>query len=108
MASRDDLFPADEAIRYYNRTRSQYPNAPVSLFFGDFGHMRAVNKPAEASALDAAQNAWFDYYVKGGGSQPFQGVTAYTLTCPKSSPLRRTVPGRQLGGPPAWRRAPAG
>ena len=82
----DDLFPADEAIRYYNRTRSQYPNAPVSLFFGDFGHMRAVNKPAEASALDAAQNAWFDYYVKGGGSQPFQGVTAYTLTCPKSAP----------------------
>ena len=40
----DDLFPADEAIRYYNRIRSQYPNAPISLFFGDFGHMRAVNK----------------------------------------------------------------
>lgn len=48
--------------------------------------MRAVNKPAEASALDAAQNAWFDYYVKGGGPQPFQGVTAYTLTCPTSAP----------------------
>ena len=36
----DDLFPADEAIRYYNRIRSQYPNAPISLLFGDFGHMR--------------------------------------------------------------------
>ncbi|MGA8804972.1 MAG: CocE/NonD family hydrolase [Solirubrobacterales bacterium] len=82
----DDLFPADEAIRYYNRTRSQYPNAPISLFFGDFGHMRAVGKPAESTALDAAQNAWLDYYVKGGGSQPFQGVTAYTLTCPTSAP----------------------
>jgi dienelactone hydrolase len=82
----DDLFPADEALRFYNRTRSQYPDAPISLFFGDFGHMRAVNKPAEAAALDAAQNAWFDYYVKGGGSQPFQGVTAYTITCPTSAP----------------------
>jgi dienelactone hydrolase len=84
----DDLFPADEAIRYYNRTRSQYPNAPISLFFGDFGHMRAAlpGKPAESAALDAASNAWLDYYVKGGGSQPFQGVTAYTLTCPFSEP----------------------
>jgi predicted acyl esterase len=82
----DDLFPADEAIRYYNRTRSQYPNAPVSMFFGDFGHMRAVGKAAETAALDAAQNAWLDFYVKGAGSEPFQGVTAYTLTCPTSAP----------------------
>ena len=37
----DDLFPADEAIGYYNLIRSQYPNAPISLFFGDFGHPRA-------------------------------------------------------------------
>jgi predicted acyl esterase len=82
----DDLFPADEAIRYYNRTRSQYPNAPLSLFFGDFGHMRAIGKPAESAALDAAQNAWLDFYVKGAGSQPSQGVTAYTLTCPSTDP----------------------
>jgi dienelactone hydrolase len=82
----DDLFPADEAIRYYNRTRSQYPNAPLSLFFGDFGHMRAIGKPAESAALDTAQNAWLDFYVKGAGSQPFQGVTAYTLTCPSTDP----------------------
>ena len=82
----DDLFPADEAIRYYNRTRTQYPNAPVSMFFGDFGHMRAVNKAAESAALDAAQNAWLDFYVKGAGSEPFQGVTAYAITCPTSAP----------------------
>ena len=82
----DDLFPADEAIRYYNRTHSQYPNAPVSMFFGDFGHMRAVGKAAESAALDAAQNAWLDFYVKGAGSEPFQGVTAYAITCPTSAP----------------------
>ncbi|MGA8218879.1 MAG: CocE/NonD family hydrolase [Solirubrobacterales bacterium] len=82
----DDLFPADEAIRYYNRIRAQYPGAPISMFFGDFGHMRAANKAADSSARDAAQNAWLDYYVKGAGSQPFQGTTAYAITCPTSAP----------------------
>src|SRR4029453_17374619 len=39
----DDLFPADEAIRYYNRTTTQYPGADISLFFGSFGHPRGQN-----------------------------------------------------------------
>jgi hypothetical protein len=82
----DDLFPADEAIRFYNRIRSQYPNAPISLLFGDFGHMRAVNKPGDSNARNAAQNAWLDFYVKGAGSLPFQGVTTFALTCPTSAP----------------------
>jgi predicted acyl esterase len=81
----DDLFPADEAIRYYNRIRSQYPNAPLSLLFGDFGHMRGANKAADVGAVDSASNAWLDHYVKGTGSQPFQGVTAYTITCTKTN-----------------------
>jgi predicted acyl esterase len=78
----DDLFPADEAIAYYNRIKSQYANAPISLLFGDFGHMRANNKAADIAALSAAQDAWLDFYVKGAGSQPFQGVTAFAMTCP--------------------------
>jgi dienelactone hydrolase len=82
----DDLFPADEAIRYYNRIRSQYPNAPISLFFGDFGHQRSANKSAESNARNDAQNAWLDYYVKGGGSAPFQGATTYAMTCPSATP----------------------
>ncbi len=82
----DDLFPADEAIRYYNRIRSQYPGAPISVLFGDFGHMRAVNKSADTNARNVAQDAWLDYYVKGVGAQPFQGATAFTLTCPTSAP----------------------
>jgi X-Pro dipeptidyl-peptidase (S15 family) len=82
----DDLFPADEAIRYFNRIRSLYPTAPISLFFGDFGHQRSANKSADSNARDAAQNAWLDFYVKGAGSQPFQGVTAYAMTCPTAVP----------------------
>ena len=81
----DDLFPADEAIGYFNRIRSQYPNAPMSLFFGDFGHMRASNKNSDINALTAQENAWMDFYVKGTGSQPFQGATAFAPTCPSDS-----------------------
>jgi predicted acyl esterase len=81
----DDLFPADEAIAYYNRIRSQYPNAPISMLFGDFGHMRAANKAADSAALSAADDAWLDHYVKGTGPQPFQGVTAFAMTCPDSA-----------------------
>jgi predicted acyl esterase len=81
----DDLFPADEAITYFNRIRSQYPNAPISLFFGDFGHPRGANKDSDADALNAAQDAWLDFYVKGTGSQPFQGATTFAPTCPKDA-----------------------
>jgi hypothetical protein len=82
----DDLFPADETIRYYNRTRTEYPDAHLALFFGDFGHPRAQNKPDVVAALDAAEEAWMDYYVKGVGSAPYEGVTAYSETCPESAP----------------------
>ena len=98
----DDLFPVDEALRFYNRTKTQYPNAPVSLFFGDFGHPRAQNKDDVTAALRTATYAWFDHYVKGAGPAPFQGVTAYTETCPKASPS---------GGPftaPDWARMAPG
>jgi hypothetical protein len=81
----DDLFPADEAIRYFNRVRSLYPTAPISLFFGDFGHQRSAQKTVDSTALNNAADAWLDYYVKGTGSQPFQGVTTYAMTCPKTA-----------------------
>ena len=83
----DDLFPANETIRFYNRTRTQYPDdAHLALFFGDFGHPRAQNKDDVTDALIAAENAWMDFYVKGEGAAPTEGVTAYTLTCPNTAP----------------------
>jgi hypothetical protein len=81
----DDLFPPDEAIRFYNRTRTEYPNADISLFFGDFGHPRGQNKADALAARQAAELAWFNYYIKGTGSVPFHGVTAYTETCPSGA-----------------------
>lgn len=82
----DDLFPVDEAIRFYNRTKTQYPRTPVSLFFGDFGHPRAQNKADVKARLQARNDAWLDYYVRGVGRRPFQGVEAMTETCPKTAP----------------------
>jgi len=78
----DDLFPPTETIRYYNRTRTEYPDADLALFFGDFGHPRAQNKSDVTSALVAAENAWMDFYVKGAGKEPAKNVIAYTETCP--------------------------
>jgi len=98
----DDLFPADETIRYYNRTRTQFHHADLALFFGDFGHMRGQNKPDVVGALNARVAAWLDYYVKGTGPRPQQGVEAWTETCPKTAPS---------GGPyraPNWARISSG
>lgn len=77
----DDLFPADEALRFYNRTRSNHPTTPISLIFTDHGHQRGQNKGEDAEFRDAAQHAWMDHYVKGTGPAPFQGVRTLTQTC---------------------------
>jgi predicted acyl esterase len=81
----DDLFPADEAIRFYNRTKSQYPNADIALFFASLGHQRGQNKAADLAVRTAQELAWFDYYVKGEGSVPFHGVTGIPTVCPTSA-----------------------
>jgi hypothetical protein len=82
----DDLFPADEAIRLYNKIRTERPFAPISLLFGDFGHQRAQGKAADHQLMEDAQVAWLDYYVKHTGPAPFQGVETLTQTCPFSQP----------------------
>jgi predicted acyl esterase len=82
----DDLFPANETIRFYNRTRTQYENADMALFFGDFGHPRAQNKDDVTTALANAADTWMDFYVMGKGTEPAGGVTAYTETCPEAAP----------------------
>jgi predicted acyl esterase len=81
----DDLFPADEALRFYNRTRSQFPRTPLSLMFFDYGHPRGQGKEADSARYVAAIHRWIDHYVKGSRKQPYHGVTAMTQTCPKSA-----------------------
>lgn len=81
----DDLFPVDEAVRYYNRTRAQYPGDPISLFEMDDGHARSQNKAADEALFLQRENAWFDHYLKGEGPEPTSSVEALTTTCPSNS-----------------------
>ena len=83
----DDLFPVDEATRFYNRTRHQYPDSPVGLFFGpNSGHMRGMSKADVNAARDVIENRWADHYLKDEGAQPPANVTAYLQTCPAGAP----------------------
>ena len=77
----DDLFPADEAIRFYNRTRAEYSGTPISLIFTDHGHQRGQNKVPDATFRSRQLHNWFDFYVKGQGPAPFLGVQTLTQTC---------------------------
>jgi predicted acyl esterase len=77
----DDLFPVDEAVRFYNRTRTQYPSDPISLYLMDDGHQRSQNKEADEDAFRLRQDAWFDYYLKGIGAAPASSVEALTTKC---------------------------
>jgi hypothetical protein len=85
----DDLFPVDESLRYYNKVRARWPNAPITMFHLDFGHnprAGSVSTP-DATALNNAINAWMDYYVKGVGPEPTDargGVDVLTSKCPVS------------------------
>ena len=77
----DDLFPPDEAIRFYNRTRANHPGTPIALIFTDHGHQRGQNKSIDATFRGRARRAWFDFYVRGIGAQPHLGVRTLTQTC---------------------------
>jgi predicted acyl esterase len=85
----DDLVPADEAIRFYNRTRTNHPGVEISLLFGDFGHPRAQNKEADLAMVEERKRAWFDYFLKGEESRPKLGVEVLTQACgePSTGPL---------------------
>ena len=81
----DDLFPVDEAVRFYNRTRAQYPGDPISLFLSDDGHARSQNKPADQALFQDRLDAWFDHYLRGIGPAPQSSAEALTTTCDAAS-----------------------
>lgn len=98
----DDLFPPDEALRFYNRTRSEHPGAKISLLFMDHGHQRGQNKAGDTAYLRQRQDEWLDHYVKGAGPAPEQGATVKTQTCPSDAPSEGPI------SAPSWRRLSPG
>lgn len=92
----DDLFPADESVRFANRTQRRFPNSPLRMDLGDFGHQRAANKPAERERLIRTIDAWFAHHVRGDSSSPREGVFATAQRCPRSRPAGRTYRARSF------------
>jgi hypothetical protein len=87
----DDLFPVDETVKYYNKVRASYPNQAIKLFDLDLGHnprSATTVSTTDVGRLQAAQNAWFAYFLKGEGSEPSDahgGATAIVNFCPQSA-----------------------
>ncbi|MGA7434305.1 MAG: hypothetical protein WBW44_01660, partial [Solirubrobacterales bacterium] len=100
----DDLFPVDEPLRYLNRTKSNFPDADISLLFADIGHPRApIAGPGISQGRDSDKemgfervDAWFEHYLLGNGAKPANQVEVKTQVCPYEEPS---------GGPytaPTW------
>ncbi len=66
----DDLFPADEAVRYANLVKQRHPSVPVAQLHFDFGHQRGQGKAADEARLRTRTEQWFDRYVKGDALRP--------------------------------------
>jgi len=81
----DDVFPVNEATRFYNRTRAEYPDSPVALFLASWGHPRGQAQANVGAALNDLQDEWLAHYLKGQGPRPPADVTAYTQTCPNGT-----------------------
>ena len=82
----DDLFPLPEAARMVNALRAVDPSYPITLYLGDIGHPRAANKVGEVDHVENLIRQWFDYYLKGQGSEPAHIVYA-AITRPASEPF---------------------
>jgi ABC-2 type transport system ATP-binding protein len=76
----DDLFTLDEAKRMLGALRDIDPAYPIASYFGDIGHPRARNNPAEVEYVLDLIDSWLAYYVKGEGTAPpnviYASVTA--------------------------------
>jgi ABC-2 type transport system ATP-binding protein len=78
----DDLFPLSEAKRMLLALGSY----PIASYFGDLGHPRASNKPAERDYVVGLIREWFAYYLQGKGLQP-QHVIRAAITRPRDQPF---------------------
>ncbi|HJQ83617.1 MAG TPA: CocE/NonD family hydrolase [Candidatus Binatia bacterium] len=80
----DDLFPADEALRFYLKTRSRHPGAEIALQFADaFGHPRA-NLGGDRTRIDQRVDELFARHLKGVGG-PLPPLETFTQGCAGSS-----------------------
>jgi hypothetical protein len=76
----DDLFPVDEAVRFWRKTVAKHPNAEIALLFADdFGHSRATLGFTGAAVIEKV-TAFLARHLKGRGD-PFPAVETFTQAC---------------------------
>lgn len=69
----DDLFPFNEAIRLYNKVRTDAPSVDVSLWGVDIGHTPRANNLSAVQAADGGpllltQVTWLERHVAGAAT----------------------------------------
>ena len=72
----DDLFPLPEAKRMLLALQTVAPGYPITSYFGDLGHPRARNQPAEVDYVLGLIEPWLAYYLKGEGLEPKPAIYA--------------------------------
>jgi pimeloyl-ACP methyl ester carboxylesterase len=84
----DELFPPEQALRVYRYLRSRNRRAQVALQLGDLGHSRGSNKPGLNHLFNDQAARFFAAHLLGARKgRPAPGwVTAFTTTCPLTTP----------------------
>ena len=82
----DDLFPLPEALRMLLALKTVDPGYPIASYFGDLGHPRATNRPAEVDYVLGLIQQWLAYYLKGEGTLP-PAVIYAAITRPRGAPF---------------------
>jgi hypothetical protein len=82
----DDLFPLPEAKRMLLALKTVDPGYPIASYFGDIGHPRASNKPAERDYMLGLIREWFSHYLLGVGAVPEHAIRA-AITRPRNQPF---------------------
>ncbi len=81
----DDLFPPDEALRFYNRTRSEYPGTPVCSTSSTTGTCAArTRRPTSPSCAARENEPGSTTTSRATARGRASGVEALTKTCPGS------------------------
>ena len=78
----DDLFPVDEAVRFWRKTVAKHPDAEIALHLADdFGHPRAgARRRRRGSRVVQRVDEFFARHLKGTGDAA-PGVETYTQAC---------------------------
>src|SRR5215468_5582715 len=79
----DDLFPGDEALRFWRKTRAHHPEAEIALQLADgFGHPRSsLASIASLTRLSQRVEDFFARHLKGANVPPPPAFETWTQGC---------------------------